>query len=522
MTSRYHLLLPATLACLLLAACTDPAPQPTPSTPPATPVASSAPTPTGTPDPAAAAAATALVRAGATEPTPIGSAPITANTELKGGTLTVFSVRTTTNSTRLEWIITHPTLTGLPETLFERERDPWLPYLVSGDTSYRTTQQRVDQHTWVTGVLGNQYLMSSVPHPMFSMYAPLPPETTTIEVHSALISQPITVPVTRGPEPLPTDTPEVPIKGRAVYGNTADPTAPDPLIVTLHGVRRLDNATAVYYSAAFPQGATPRNFEKWGGGSNVLNKQRRLGEPFTHGFGLVDRTAMTGYTQVGTANVKQGCNFLEFPKSITDNARVCWALFPPLPTSSTTIDVIIGGQMLIQDAPIETGPMQPTSPEKFPLLGTGWPTIPAKSLEVVTPEANERATSAIRDVITEKAITTSGTQLDLDATVLFNYNEATLTPAATDTITTTANKIRALNKPGTITIIGHTDSDGPDDFNLDLSKRRAQTVANALQPLLGPTYTLTAEGRGETEPTTPNTTEQGKAMNRRVTILPPQ
>lgn len=522
MTSRYHLLLPATLACLLLAACTDPAPQPTPSTPPATPVVSSGPTPTSTPDPAAAAAATALVRAGATEPTPIGSAPITANTELKGGTLTVFSVRTTTNSTRLEWIITHPTFTGFPTMLADMERRPWLPYLVSGETSYHTTQLRADTQYWRPGIMGNQYRMSSVPHPMFSMYAPLPPETTTIEIHSALISQPITVPVTRGPEPLPTDTPEVPIKGRSVYGNTADPTAPDPLIVTLHGVRRLDNATAIYYSATFPQGAPPRNFRQWGGGSNVLNKTYRSPEFFGNSFGLVDRTAMTGYTQVGTINVKQGCNFLYFPESVTDNARVCWALFPPLPASTTTIDVIIGGQMLIQDAPIETGPMHPTSPEKFPLLGTGWPTIPNEALGTVNPTSIDRATAPLRDVITEKAITTSGTQLDLDATVLFNYNEATLTPTATDTITTTANKIRALNKPGTITIIGHTDSDGPDDFNLDLSKRRAQTVANALQPLLGPTYTLTAEGRGETEPTTPNTTEQGKAMNRRVTILPPQ
>ena len=49
----------------------------------------------------------------------------------------------------------------------------------------------------------------------------------------------------------------------------------------------------------------------------------------------------------------------------------------------------------------------------------------------------------------------------------------------------------------------------------------AQAVADALGPLLGPGYSFTVEGKGETEPVASNDTDAGKAANRRVTILPP-
>lgn len=76
----------------------------------------------------------------------------------------------------------------------------------------------------------------------------------------------------------------------------------------------------------------------------------------------------------------------------------------------------------------------------------------------------------------------------------------------------------ALNKPGAITGTGHTDADGDPADNLDLSKRRAQTIAEALRAQLGAGYSFTVKGEGESKPVASNDTSAGRAQNRRVTI----
>ncbi len=68
------------------------------------------------------------------------------------------------------------------------------------------------------------------------------------------------------------------------------------------------------------------------------------------------------------------------------------------------------------------------------------------------------------------------------------------------------------------TIVGHTDSDGSDASNQDLSERRARTVINWLIEHGIEARRLTARGFGESRPTAPNETESGKALNRRVEL----
>jgi outer membrane protein OmpA-like peptidoglycan-associated protein len=71
-----------------------------------------------------------------------------------------------------------------------------------------------------------------------------------------------------------------------------------------------------------------------------------------------------------------------------------------------------------------------------------------------------------------------------------------------------------------IKIIGHTDSDGDDAKNLDLSKRRSVSVKNALSTEYGIEATrIETDGKGETEFIAPNTTSEGKAKNRRVELI---
>ena len=63
---------------------------------------------------------------------------------------------------------------------------------------------------------------------------------------------------------------------------------------------------------------------------------------------------------------------------------------------------------------------------------------------------------------------------------------------------------------------GHTDSDGPDDYNLDLSARRAGAVVNYLIEKGVTPERLEWTGYGETRPIYPNDTEDQKEANRRV------
>ena len=65
-------------------------------------------------------------------------------------------------------------------------------------------------------------------------------------------------------------------------------------------------------------------------------------------------------------------------------------------------------------------------------------------------------------------------------------------------------------------IAGHTDSDGPDDYNLILSQGRAQAVVNYLVGHGVTGSQLMAQGYGETKPIDTSQTKAGKAKNRRV------
>lgn len=71
-----------------------------------------------------------------------------------------------------------------------------------------------------------------------------------------------------------------------------------------------------------------------------------------------------------------------------------------------------------------------------------------------------------------------------------------------------------------ILIVGHTDSDGDADKNLELSKKRAQSVKNMLVKEFGiDASKLETDGKGETEPINSNDTLQDKANNRRVEFI---
>lgn len=102
--------------------------------------------------------------------------------------------------------------------------------------------------------------------------------------------------------------------------------------------------------------------------------------------------------------------------------------------------------------------------------------------------------------------------------VLFDTGEATLKPGATETITRLADFL-SRNENTRIRIEGHTDSVGDDAYNSELSRRRAQAVADALSArAISPTR-IEVVGRGEGFPVATNDTTAGRQQNRRVEIV---
>lgn len=113
----------------------------------------------------------------------------------------------------------------------------------------------------------------------------------------------------------------------------------------------------------------------------------------------------------------------------------------------------------------------------------------------------------------------------LDAEVLFELDQATLTPEAADSLRDLAQTINGRRAAPGITVVGHTDALGTDAHNLDLSQRRAAAVRDFLAPLLvGSDVAFTVEGRGSVEPVAPNTrpdgsdNPEGRRHNRRVEV----
>ena len=71
-----------------------------------------------------------------------------------------------------------------------------------------------------------------------------------------------------------------------------------------------------------------------------------------------------------------------------------------------------------------------------------------------------------------------------------------------------------------VKIVGHSDSDGDDASNLNLSKKRAAAVKSALTTEFAiDASRLETDGKGETQPLSPNTSSEGKAKNRRVEFI---
>ncbi len=111
--------------------------------------------------------------------------------------------------------------------------------------------------------------------------------------------------------------------------------------------------------------------------------------------------------------------------------------------------------------------------------------------------------------------------LNMPSSITFALNSADLNSQFFSALEGVGVVLKEYNKT-VIEVAGHTDSSGSDSYNMQLSQRRAQAVANYLASQGVKNERLITVGAGEAHPIASNDTEQGRSANRRVelTIVP--
>jgi outer membrane protein OmpA-like peptidoglycan-associated protein len=139
------------------------------------------------------------------------------------------------------------------------------------------------------------------------------------------------------------------------------------------------------------------------------------------------------------------------------------------------------------------------------------------SFTLTNAEDAKKINVTIREIVQKYALLTEGKFVT--NAIVFDVNSANIQAQSNETLKT-VGEILEDNTNMKIKIIGHTDSDGDDNKNLQLSQKRAAAVKDYLlkNHKIDPSR-ISNEGKGEKAPAMPNTTPEGKAANRRVEFV---
>lgn len=303
-----------------------------------------------------------------------------------------------------------------------------------------------------------------------------------------------------------------------------------PAVLAVHGVQRVDGATVVYFSGGYADDAGEFDPD----GLNELSSPGDQNGGYTSGNSIgsvriVDVENATTYRTVRLPSSEEGAVAVPFgsdgPAFPTEPGVMgaMYAVLPELPASVDTVDVSLLWGVVVRDVPVGDGYLEPAvdGDEVIP-LGTGWPAVDEGEVADIDAEAFTYPLSAVTETLDDsQTVTETGetVSIDLAADVLFAFDRADLSPQAQQAVAEIASRLVAEGATGQVSVVGHTDNQGSDAYNLDLSQRRAQSVAGVLQPALAAqNLQFTVEGKGEAEPVADNGSAEGQQANRRVTI----
>ncbi|ADG75448.1 OmpA/MotB domain protein [Cellulomonas flavigena DSM 20109] len=306
---------------------------------------------------------------------------------------------------------------------------------------------------------------------------------------------------------------EVPVHAFFAYNARQDDTKAEVRGV-VHGVRRVEGGTALYYSIGSPGPDSVR------GAGMFLQAKDHDDIPYAWDVKLVDATNLRAYRPLRTSEGL--ATSVSSDLTSEGDLHVAFAVFPELPDDVTEVQVVLANGTSAGAVPVEDGALEPVADEPAPRPGQGWPALPDPEL-LATADPEERTfvlTRRSSDLAGDVQVEESPEQVGivLDASVLFAFDSAELAPEAQSRLAEVAADIAARGT-GEVVVTGYTDSDGDRSYNQTLSEQRAQSVVAALQPAAGGAVTFSAVGEGESDPVASNDTDEGKQANRRVTIV---
>lgn len=107
--------------------------------------------------------------------------------------------------------------------------------------------------------------------------------------------------------------------------------------------------------------------------------------------------------------------------------------------------------------------------------------------------------------------------LNMPSNITFATGSAAVSPQFRQTLVSVSLVLQKYNST-LVDVVGHTDSTGSEESNLELSKDRAVAVATVIAENGVDSRRFYVDGRGEGEPIASNATEAGRAQNRRVEL----
>ena len=133
-------------------------------------------------------------------------------------------------------------------------------------------------------------------------------------------------------------------------------------------------------------------------------------------------------------------------------------------------------------------------------------------------DKQQKEIAEIKEAKVEKINNGEGLKVTFEAGILFETNSSTLSMQSQDALNKFSQSLQ--NNPETnIVISGHTDNTGSDAINDPLSEKRAESVSNFLVSKGVNRNRMTTVGNGSKQPVADNTTDEGRAKNRRVEIV---
>lgn len=169
-------------------------------------------------------------------------------------------------------------------------------------------------------------------------------------------------------------------------------------------------------------------------------------------------------------------------------------------------------RMYLNDKKIVDAPSLLKTGEKYNMIKLGFEDWENNGRAYISNFRFAASTPDMRSkLITEGKFVTSG--------IYFSSNSDKIKPESYGILKEIAAVLKD-NPAVRVKVTGYTDSDGATDSNLELSKKRAEAVKKALASSYGiDASRFETEGKGEQDPIASNTTEEGKANNRRVEFV---